>query len=63
MPVRIRMTQEKSEMQSDIPKQYMLIADKPVLYYALKRFQESSVNDIILVTSEDDVSYCKESIV
>lgn len=52
-----------SRMQSDIPKQYMLIEDKPVLYYSLKAFEESSVDDIVLVVSEDDVSYCKESII
>ncbi len=52
-----------SRMQSDIPKQYMEIAGKPVLYYSLKAFEESSVDDIILVTSEDDVSYCKNDIV
>ncbi len=52
-----------SRMQSDIPKQYMEIEGKPVLYYSLKAFEESSVDDIILVTSEDDVSYCKNEIV
>lgn len=52
-----------SRMQSDIPKQYMDIDGKPVLYYSLKAFEESSVDDIILVTSEDDVSYCKCEIV
>ena len=52
-----------SRMQSDIPKQYMNIEDRPVLYYSLKSFEESSVDDIVLVTSEDDVSCCKESIV
>lgn len=52
-----------SRMQSDIPKQYMQIEGKPVLYYSLKAFEESSVDDIILVTSEDDVSYCKNEIV
>lgn len=52
-----------SRMQSDIPKQYMLIGDKPVLYYSLQSFEESSVDDIVLVTSGDDVSYCRENIV
>ncbi len=52
-----------SRMQSDIPKQYMIIDDKPVLYYSLKSFEESSVDDIILVVSQEDVSYCKENIV
>ena len=52
-----------SRMQSDIPKQYMNIDGKPVLYYSLKAFEESLVDDIVLVTSEDSVSYCKNDIV
>ena len=36
-------------MNSDIPKQYMLLRDKPVLYYSLKVFQESFVDEIVLV--------------
>lgn len=52
-----------SRMQSDIPKQYMSIAGRPVLYYSLKAFEESSVDDIILVTCEDDVSYCENEII
>lgn len=52
-----------SRMKSDIPKQYMLIDGKPVLSYALKAFQNSSVTDIILVSSEEDVTYCKNDIV
>lgn len=52
-----------SRMQSEIPKQYMNIDGKPVLYYSLKAFEESLVDDIILVTSEDSVSYCKNEIV
>lgn len=52
-----------SRMQSEIPKQYMDIGGKPVLYYSLKIFNESMVDDIVLVTSEDDISYCKNEIV
>ena len=50
-------------MNSDMKKQYMLINDKPVLYYSLKAFQESFVDEIILVVSPDDISYCREEIV
>lgn len=52
-----------SRMQSDVPKQYMLIEEKPVLYYSLKSFEESSVDDIVLVVSESDVSFCEKNIV
>lgn len=50
-------------MQSDVPKQYMDLDGKPVLYYSLKSFEKSSVDDIILVTSQNDISYCRENIV
>ena len=50
-------------MQSDIPKQYMLLEEKPLLYYALKTFQESFVEEIILVTGSSEVEYCKNEIV
>ena len=50
-------------MKSDIPKQYMLINDKEVIYYSLKAFQDSDVDDIILVTREEDIEYCRKDIV
>ena len=52
-----------TRMQSDIPKQYMPLNDKPVLYYSLKAFQESSVSTIILVTGKEDIDYCQKEIV
>lgn len=52
-----------SRMHSDIPKQFMMIGRFPVLYYSLKAFQESPVDEIILVTSEDSVDFCREDIV
>lgn len=50
-------------MHSDVAKQYLLIYGKPVLYYSLKAFQESIVDEIILVTAESEISYCKKDIV
>lgn len=39
-------------MNSDIPKQYMMLKGKPVIYYSLKAFQDNlHIDDIILVTS------------
>lgn len=52
-----------ARMHSDIPKQYLLIKENPVLYYALKTFQDSFIDRIILVTSENDVEYCQQNIV
>lgn len=50
-------------MQSDVAKQYLLVRNKPVLYYSLKAFQDSIVDEIILVTAENEITYCKEQIV
>ena len=50
-------------MQSKVAKQYMSIHGKPMLYYSLKAFQESIVDEIILVVGEEEVDYCKEYIV
>ena len=47
-----------------IQKQYLLLADKPVLYYSLKAFQDSEIiDDIYLVTGKGDEEYCREQIV
>ena len=32
-----------SRMNSDIPKQYLMLKDRPVLYYALKALQDSDI--------------------
>ena len=50
-------------MNSDVAKQYLLLQDKPILYYALKQFEDSFIDDIILVTGADDITFCKEEIV
>lgn len=52
-----------SRMKSDIQKQFMLLGDYPVVYYSLRTFDESDVDDIILVTGEQDIEYCKQEIV
>lgn len=50
-------------MESSTKKQYMLLGGKPLVYYALKVFQESFIDEIILVVSAGDVKYCREEIV
>lgn len=52
-----------NRMNSDIPKQFLELCGKPVLYYSLKAFEESFVDEIVLVTSEADTGYCREQIV
>lgn len=50
-------------MGTAIPKQYLIIKEKPILYYSLKAFEDSSVDEIILVTSENDIDFCKNEII
>lgn len=50
-------------MNSAVHKQYMLLAGKPVLYYALKAFEESGVAEIVLVVGEGETEYCRREIV
>lgn len=54
---------EGKRMGSGIPKQYMLIKSRPLVYYALKAFEESPVDEVILVTGADEIDYCKKYIV
>ncbi len=50
-------------MNSKVHKQYLLIKEKPVLYYSLKAFEESEVQDIVLVVGAGEADYCKTEIV
>ena len=50
-------------MNSDIPKQYMPLLNHPVIYYALKAFEDSVVDEIILVAGADDFDYLKREII
>lgn len=51
-------------MKSKVKKQFLSIAGKPIVYYALQCFEKASfINNVILVTSEDCVDYCQKKIV
>ncbi len=50
-------------MGSSTKKQYMLMKDRPIIYYALKIFQESFIDEIVLVVAPGDQEYCKKEIV
>ena len=52
-----------SRMKSEIPKQYMDLVGKPVIYYSLKAFEKAGFSSIILVCGKEDVKYCQEEIV
>lgn len=50
-------------MSSSVAKQFIHLQGKPVIYYALKAFEESIVDDVILVTGSDMLDYCRNEIV
>lgn len=50
-------------MNSNIPKQYMMLENYPVLYYSLKAFDDSDVDEVVLVTGAEDIDYCRKEIV
>lgn len=49
-------------MQADVSKQYMLLEGKPIIYYSLKAFEDSFVDEIILVVGENDLEYVQKEI-
>ena len=51
-------------MQSAVAKQYMLLKDKPILWYALQAFEESPIiQKVVLVVGEGEITYCRQEIV
>lgn len=51
-------------MNSSVQKQYLLLKGFPVLYYSLKQFQDCPfIDEIVLVTGQDEISYCRKEIV
>lgn len=52
-----------SRMGSTIHKQYMELCGKPLLYHTLRAFEESSVDEIVLVTGPGEVPFCQNEIV
>ncbi len=51
-------------MNSSVAKQYLVLKDKPVIWYALQAFEQSSVVDnVILVVGDGEVEYCRKHIV
>lgn len=48
-----------SRMKSNVKKQFMEIDNMPLIWYSLNAFQKSRVDEIILVTSYEDVDFCR----
>ena len=52
-----------SRMNTKTAKQYLLLNGKPLIYYALRQFQDSAVERIVLVVAEGQEDYCRNEIV
>lgn len=53
-----------TRMKHSVKKQFLSIAGKPIVYYALHCFEKSPlIQEIILVTGEDCVEYCQKNII
>lgn len=50
-------------MRSSVQKQFMLLDGKPLLYYALSSFEQSRIDDVLLVTGAQEVEFCRSQIV
>lgn len=51
-------------MNSKVAKQYLLLRDKPILYYSLRIFQDSPIIEhIVLVVGAGEVEYVRREIV
>lgn len=50
-------------MQSDVHKQYLLIQEKPVLFYCLDALENSFMDEVILVTGKGEEEYCRKEII
>jgi 2-C-methyl-D-erythritol 4-phosphate cytidylyltransferase len=52
-----------SRMQSNVKKQFIELNGMPMIYYSLNVFQNSFIDEIILVTAKEDIEFCKNEIV
>ncbi|NLJ97133.1 MAG: 2-C-methyl-D-erythritol 4-phosphate cytidylyltransferase [Clostridiales bacterium] len=50
-------------MNTHVAKQFIMLEDKPILYYSLKAFEESKADEIILVCGHGQIEYCKNNII
>ena len=51
-------------MNSEVHKQYLMLGQKPVLYYSLKVFEDSPcIDEIVLVVGEGEEEYCLKQII
>ena len=50
-------------MNTSVAKQFLILEDKPVLYYSIKAFEDSLVDEIIIVVGRGQIDYCTRNII
>ena len=51
-------------MNSNIPKQFIKIKEKPIICYTIEKFENcSNIDEIIVVANEEYIEFFKEDIV
>jgi 2-C-methyl-D-erythritol 4-phosphate cytidylyltransferase len=50
-------------MNTTVAKQFLMLEDKPILFYSLQAFEESLVDEIILVCGQEQIEYCTHNII
>ncbi|MGO1651014.1 2-C-methyl-D-erythritol 4-phosphate cytidylyltransferase [Senegalia sp. (in: firmicutes)] len=51
-------------MNSNINKQYILLKDRPILFYTLDQFEKNDfIDDIVVVAKDDEVEYARKNII
>lgn len=52
-----------SRMNSAVPKQYLMLRNRPVLSYSLECMENSDIDAVVLVCGQGDEEYCRHNIV
>lgn len=51
-------------MHSAVQKQFLMLGGKPVIFYSLEQFEQCPfIDEIVLVTGEEEIDYCRKEIV
>ena len=50
-------------MGAEVPKQYLSLDGRPLVFYSLKAFEDSFIDTVVLVVTAGDEDYCRREIV
>lgn len=50
-------------MGTEVAKQYLKVHERPILYYSIKAFEDSEVDDIFVVVGKGEEEFCSQHII